>query len=216
VRGVFEWSAGGALAAREEWSLEESGTARTLKAAGRDLVDREITWNLEARIAPPAEIHALDLQVRPPARPSEVTTTAFRCFGGRAYGTTIPPGGVPEKFESAFPAGSTFRAFSAAMEGLAAVGGDLKVGHGRRLLVVELDTHDLRPRVADAIFLARSRQRITTQAGEAACTAYEFRWADSPGRWVQRLVATKAGVVVKGERADRTSPWVGALVSFKP
>ncbi len=200
MRGVFESRVGGRLVAREDWVVEATAKGRTLRARGEGQGASGIAWSLDADHTQDDEAASLDVQVRPKDRPSEVTTAAFRCFGGRAFGTLIPPGGVPEKIETAFPKGSAFRGFSTALDAAALWGVETKVGHGRRLLVIELEPPALRPRIAEEILLAKARERRKTSDGHEWCTTFEFRAAETPGRAGTTLLVTKAGLVLLSER----------------
>lgn len=199
-------------AAREEWSIEPAGRGRALKSKGSQEGEGALAWSLDARFGPGGALESLELQARPVASAQEVTTVALRCYGGRAYGTAIPPGGVPEKFETRFADGSAVRAFSTALDGLSAVAAPLQMGHGRRLVVIALDAPDLRPHIRDGMLLARSRSRAKTPEGEEWCVTYEFRWADAPGRAETVAVLTKGGLVLRAERERRST----ALASFSP
>jgi hypothetical protein len=169
-------------------------------------LEEAISWSLSAGFGPGGAWSSFDLQARPEGRASEVTTIALRCFGGRAFGTTIGPGGVPEKTETSFPPGSAVRGWSVALDGLVAASAPLRVGHGRRLLVVEVETDDLVPRVRDWMLLAVSRVRVTEGAASAWATGYEFRPADAPGRCERALVAGPTGLVHSATRSTRAGP----------
>jgi hypothetical protein len=201
--GILASGEGALFASREEWSLEGPPGARTFAARGLERADLEYAWAMSAGFGPRGEWTSFDLQVHPPQRPSEVTTMAFRCFAGRAFGTTIGPGGVPEKVETAFPAGSAFRGFSFALDGLVAASAPLRLGHGRRLLVIEVATDDLRPRVRDWMVLAVSKHRTQSPGGSAWGLSYEFRPADQPGRAQATVLATASGTVLRASRASR-------------
>jgi len=200
---VLESAEGTPYFAREEWSIEGPADARRFAAKGVERGERDVSWSMAAGFASRGEWVSFDLQVTPADRPSEVTTTAFRCFGGRAFGTTIGPGGVPEKTEAAFPPGSAFRGLSFALDGLVATSQPLRLGHGRRLLVVEVAGDDLRPRIRDWMLLAVSKQRADDGRGSSWGLSYEFRPADSPGRAQTVLVATASGHVMRATRVSR-------------
>ena len=216
MRGAFESRRGERLVAREAFALGEAGGAQTLRARGEGVEASDPSWTLDLAFARPDEPASLEVQVRPKDRPSEVTTAAFRCFGGRAFGTVIPPGGVPEKLETSFPRGSAFRGFSTALDGLAFSLPEAKVGHGRRLLVIELAPPALRPRIAEELLLATARERRRTARGDEWCMTYEFRAAESPGRAETTLVVTKAGLVLESRRADPEGTVVTRLAEVQP
>jgi len=154
--------------------------------------------------------------VNPRENPSELTTVAFRCFGGRAFGTTIGPGGVPEKTETLFPPGSAFRGFSFSLDGMAALSMPLRIGHARRLVVIELDALDLKPRVRDALLLAVSKERLETASGHEWATAFEFRFAEAPSRAETSLVTGRGGEVRRATRAGRLDALAVQLSGFAP
>ncbi len=211
LHGVLASAGAGPYSAREEWSLEGPPDARKFAAKGVEHGEGDIAWSLAAGFAPRGEWASFDLQVNPLDRPSEVTTTAFRCFGGRAFGTTIGPGGVPEKTETAFPPGSAFRGVSFALDGLVATSQPLRLGHGRRLLVIEVTGDDLQPRVRDWMLLAVSKHRTGDQGGPSWGLSYEFRPADSPGRAQTVLLAAASGNVLHASRVSR-----GGTLDVKP
>lgn len=200
MRGVFESRRGETLVAREEWALDKAAGGRTLGARGQGEGASGPSWSLDATFAQDDAPLSLEVQVRPKDRPSEVSTAAFRCFGGRAFGTVIPPGGVPEKLETSFPRGSAFRGFSTALDAVALGGAETKVGHGRRLVVIELGAPALRPRIAEELLLAKARERRKSAGGDLWCTTFEFRAAESPGRALTTLLVTKAWLVLESER----------------
>ena len=208
-------SEGGTAAGHEEWSLDAAPTGRKLKASGTRAGDEAVAWSLEARFSPGGALDSMELQARPEKRPQEVTTVAVRCYGGRAFGTAIPPGGVPDKFETRFEVGSAIRAFSTALDGLFAVGAPLKVGHARRLLVVALDGASLVPRIGEGMLLARGKERAQTPGGEEWCLSYEFRWADAPGRAETTWLVTRAGVVLRSQRDAARGPCSTKLTALE-
>jgi hypothetical protein len=203
LQGVLASGAAGPYSAREAWSVEGPPEARRFSAKGEERGERDLLWSMSAGFGLRGAWSSFDLQVTPRDRPSEVTTTAFRCFGGRAFGTTIGPGGVPEKTEAAFPPGSAFRGFSFALDGLVATSQPLRLGHGRRLLVIEVAGDDLQPRIRDWMLLAVSKHRAEDGSGAAWGLAYEFRPADAPGRAQTMLLATASGNVLRASRVSR-------------
>ena len=202
-KGVLASPPGASWSAREEWSTEGPPDARRFSASGEQRGEDHLAWSISALLGKEGTVDSIDLQVRPVARPSEVTTCAFRCFGGAAFGTTIGPGGVPEKMQTAFPPGSAFRGFSFALDALTAASRPLRLGHGRRLLVIELDTGDLQPRVRDWMVLAVSKERAGPAPDAPWALVYEFRPADAPGRAHTTVAATAEGVPVRASRAAR-------------
>ena len=206
MRGVIESAPGTPRALREEWALDGPAEARRLTASGVEQGDRATAWALTAGFGPKLQVMSVDLQVRPPDHASEVTTVAFRCHAGLAFGTTIGPGGVPEKTATAFPEGSAFRGFSTALDGLTAVSAPLRPGHGRRLLVIELDAEDHVPRVRDWMVLAVAKRRADATANAPWAIEYDFRRADAPGRTQSTVLASLAGGVHRATRHTREGP----------
>lgn len=194
---------GGPWSAAEAWSVEGPAHARRFAASGEWRAGASLRWSIAAVFGPGGAASSFDLQVQPLDRPQEVTTSAFRCFGGRAFGTTIGPGGVPAKTETTFPAGSAFRGFSFALDALTAAAVPLRLGHGRRLLVIEVDAADLAPRVRDWMLLAVSKERAGTAPDSPIAFVYEFRPADAPGRAQTTVKATADGTLVRASRAAR-------------
>jgi hypothetical protein len=214
VEGVFETRAAGVLVRREEWKITKGQRGAVLACAGVDTGPRERRWRLEARLAGENAFESVDVQVTPAPPPTEITTTALRMYGGRAYGTTIPPEGVPEKFETEFGAAGTVRGFSALLDGLAAQAARLQAGHGKRLLVVDLEASDLRPRVRDALLLCKARARVPSVAGQGWGHAFDLRWADEPGRTETTFSVGKDAIVVRSACTSREPAWVTELVEF--
>lgn len=210
-RGVIASAEGAARTARETWSIAGPPGDRRFSAKGELGGEENLAWSIAAGFGATGDCVSFDLQAFPRSRPSEVTTSAFRCYGGRAYGTTIGPGGIPEKTETTFPPGSAFRGFSFALESFVAASVPLRVGHGRRLVVIEVDTDDLRPRVRDWMLLAVSKERAGDAAGARWALAYEFRPADAPGRALSSLTATAEGALLA---ASRSVP--GGLLEVRP
>ena len=215
MRGAFETTAEGAVVAREEFEIKDAAKGKTLAASGSEKGKRDRKWTLEARLSPGGAFESVDLQVTPAPPPTEVTTTVLRMYGGRAFGTTIPPGGVPEKFETAFEAAGALRGFSTALDGLSLGRLPFKVGHGRRLFVVILDTAELRPAVRDMLVLCRARSREKTPEGEQWCSTVDLRAADEPGRTHTTLVIAKSGLVLRLERPGRIPALRTDLVDFR-
>lgn len=215
MRGAFETTAEGAVVAREDFEVKDSPKGKTLTASGLEKGKRDRTWTLEARVSPRGAFESVDLQVTPAPPPTEVTTTVLRMYGGRAFGTTIPPGGVPEKFETAFDAAGAIRGFSIALDGLSLGRLPFKVGHGSRLFVVGLDTTDLRPAVRDELVLCRARSRQKTPEGEQWCSTVDVRRADEPGRTQTTMVIAKSGLVLRADRPARMPALTTELVEFR-
>jgi hypothetical protein len=211
LKGVLSSTTAGPWTAREAWSVEGTADARRLSASGEFNGEEPRAWRLAAAFGPAGAVESFDLQVHPTGRPSEVTTTAFRCFGGVAFGTTIGPGGLPEKTRTAFPPGSAFRGFSFALDALTASATPLRLGHGRRLVVIECDAADLVPRVRDWMVLAVSKDRAGEGSGAGWAYLYEFRPADSPGRAETTVQVAADSGVLRASRAFR-----GGTVEVRP
>ena len=216
VRGVFESQAGGQVYRRESWTLETSAAGSALRCEGAEPTGRGRTFKLDAKFGPVGDLEVLDFQVALTPPPTEVTTFALRVYGGRAYGSVIPPGGIPEKLETVADPGFAVRGFSTALDGLLAAQSGLKVGHGRRMVVIALDTPDARPRIRDGMLLCKSRSRAKAPTREEWCNTYEFRWAESAGRPDATLLVTRNGAVLSAEQSHGPAPFTTQLVEFFP
>ena len=215
MRGVLETRAGGALFRREAWTFVADAKGSTLTSEGSEPTGRGRTFKLSARLSPSGALENVDFQVALAPPPTEVTTLALRVFGGRAYGSVIPPGGIPEKLETATGPGFAVRGFSTALDGMMAGHSDLKVGHARRMVVVALETSSLTPRIRDGMLLCTARARARTPAGEEWCRTFEYRWAESAGSAQSTLVVSRAGVVISGQQVGEPAPLVTQLIELE-
>lgn len=215
MRGVLETRALGALFRREAWAFFPDAAGSTLSSEGVEPAGRGRSFKLNARFGPTGALANADFQVALTPPPTEVTTVALKAFEGHAYITAIPPGGVPQKLETAAGPALALRGFSIALDGIIANRSELKVGHARRMVVVALETSDLTPRIRDGMLLCTARTRKKTLSGDEWCNTYEYRWAESAGSAQSTLVVTRAGAVVSAEHVGEGAPLVTRQVEWE-
>lgn len=216
MKGTFEARRADVLASREDWSIHRGPAGASLKARGSVSGKRGATWTLEALADPRGAVSSFELQLSLEPPPTEVTTVAMRSFGDRAFVTRIPPGGVPERIESALGPGSVVVGPSIALMGLCAAALDLKPGMGRRAVFLALGAEGLEARLEDGLVLYSKRSRGSGPGGaQGWLRRIEVKRAANVGVPDAVLhLDDRTGAVVRAELHSGPNPSVAQLTEF--
>lgn len=204
--GSFETvAADGAPLASERWTLSPGEGTRRLSARGAVREGQPRRWELEAAVTDAGVVGSMEVQMAPDDSPTEVTTVALRSHGARVYLTRIPPGGVPDRVETAFEPGSLVVGPSLALLAMLAAGAPVQPGMGRRSLFVRLDGRDLSIRLEDGIILQERRVRGRRLDGrEGWLRRLDLRTASDAGRAEAVLEFDDTGALLSAR-------WPGAV-----
>ncbi|HEX9710591.1 MAG TPA: hypothetical protein VGB42_11585 [Candidatus Thermoplasmatota archaeon] len=217
MRGAFQTVAGGQAVAEERWSVASADGRDRLVASGEIREGRPRRWQLEAAVTTQGTLESMEWQLTAAPPPTEVTTVALRSLGEHVFITRIPPGGVPDRVETAFAPGSLVLGPSVSLLALLAGRAQGQAGMARRSLFVRVDEHDLSVRLEDGMVLHGRRVRGKGADGKDGwIRSVELRTAADAARQEAVLQFDASGAPVEAAWPLAIPPRAASLSSFEP